>query len=99
MLAKSAVKKYFKGFTLIELPIVIAILGILAAAVLVAIDPGKRTRQAQEAAWRALSCPFGATVCPMRVPEDFSSSSRIVLSACGWRLNFHGITLQRVPAC
>ena len=49
MLAKSAVKKYFKGFTLIELLIVIAILGILAAAVLVAIDPGKRTRQAQDA--------------------------------------------------
>lgn len=39
----------FKGFTLIELLIVIAILGILAAAVLVAINPGKRTRQAQDA--------------------------------------------------
>lgn len=38
-----------KGFTLIELLIVIAILGILAAAVLVAINPGKRTRQAQDA--------------------------------------------------
>lgn len=49
MLAKSAIKKYFKGFTLIELLIVIAILGILAAAVLVAINPGKRTRQAQDA--------------------------------------------------
>ena len=49
MLAKSAVKKYFKGFTLIELLIVIAILGILAAAVLVAVNPGKRTRQAQDA--------------------------------------------------
>ena len=44
-------KKLFKvkGFTLIELLIVIAILGILAAAVLVAINPGKRTRQAQDA--------------------------------------------------
>lgn len=38
-----------RGFTLIELLIVIAILGILAAAVLVAINPGKRTRQAQDA--------------------------------------------------
>ena len=37
------------GFTLIELLIVIAILGILAAAVLVAINPAKRTRQAQDA--------------------------------------------------
>ena len=48
MILKSAQKK-LKGFTLIELLIVIAILGILAAAVLVAINPGKRTRQAQEA--------------------------------------------------
>lgn len=45
----SARKKKFFGFTLIELLIVIAILGILAAAVLVAINPGKRTRQAQDA--------------------------------------------------
>lgn len=48
MILKSAHKK-LKGFTLIELLIVIAILGILAAAVLVAINPGKRTRQAQDA--------------------------------------------------
>ena len=46
---KSAHKRIFRGFTLIELLIVIAILGILAAAVLVAINPGKRTRQAQDA--------------------------------------------------
>jgi len=46
---KSARKKFLGGFTLIELLIVIAILGILAAAVLVAINPGKRTRQAQDA--------------------------------------------------
>lgn len=49
MIIKSAQRKFFKGFTLIELLIVIAILGILAAAVLVAINPGKRTRQAQDA--------------------------------------------------
>ncbi len=48
MIKKFAPRK-FKGFTLIELLIVIAILGILAAAVLVAINPGKRTRQAQDA--------------------------------------------------
>ena len=46
---KSARKTKLFGFTLIELLIVIAILGILAAAVLVAINPGKRTRQAQDA--------------------------------------------------
>jgi len=38
------------GFTLIELLIVIAILGILAAAVLVAVNPGKRQKQARDAA-------------------------------------------------
>lgn len=37
-----------KGFTLIELLIVIAILGILAAAVLVAINPGKRMAEARD---------------------------------------------------
>ena len=38
-----------KGFTLIELLIVIAILGILAAAVLVAVNPAKRQNQAKDA--------------------------------------------------
>ncbi|OGD94084.1 hypothetical protein A2697_03705 [Candidatus Curtissbacteria bacterium RIFCSPHIGHO2_01_FULL_41_44] len=42
--------RLFRGFTLIELLIVIAILGILAAAVLVAVNPGKRQRQARDAA-------------------------------------------------
>ncbi|MBI2012492.1 type II secretion system protein [Candidatus Curtissbacteria bacterium] len=37
------------GFTLIELLIVIAILGILAAAVLIAVNPGKRQNQAKDA--------------------------------------------------
>lgn len=43
-------KKLFSGFTLIELLIVIAILGILAAAVLVAVNPGKRQKQARDSA-------------------------------------------------
>jgi prepilin-type N-terminal cleavage/methylation domain-containing protein len=38
-----------KGFTLIELLIVIAILGILAAAILVAVDPVGRIREARDA--------------------------------------------------
>ena len=42
-------KKLFRGFTLIELLIVIAILGILAAAVLVAVNPKKRQEQAKDA--------------------------------------------------
>lgn len=43
------VKAKKAGFTLIELLIVIAILGVLAAAVLVAINPGKRSAQARDA--------------------------------------------------
>ena len=43
-------KKILGGFTLIELLIVIAILGILAAAVLVAVNPAKRQKQARDSA-------------------------------------------------
>ena len=38
-----------RGFTLIELLIVIAIIGFLAAAILVAVDPVKRVNQARNA--------------------------------------------------
>lgn len=41
-------RKKFGGFTLIELLIVIAILGILAAAVLIAVNPAKRQNQAKD---------------------------------------------------
>lgn len=42
-------KQDAKGFTLIELLIVIGIIGILAAIILVAVDPAKRLRQARNA--------------------------------------------------
>lgn len=45
---KTAQIKLLRGFTLIELLIVIAILGILAAAVLVAVNPTKRSNQAKD---------------------------------------------------
>lgn len=42
-----------KGFTLIELLIVIAILGVIAAAVIAAINPAKRINQANDAALKS----------------------------------------------
>src|SRR3990167_2381642 len=39
-----------QGFTLIELLVVIAILTIMAAAVIAAVNPAKRSRQARDAA-------------------------------------------------
>ncbi|MDQ5970976.1 MAG: hypothetical protein QG603_753, partial [Patescibacteria group bacterium] len=39
-------KKTFKGFTLIELIIVIAVIALLAAATFVAINPAKRVGDA-----------------------------------------------------
>lgn len=47
--SKGNILSLSKGFTLIELLIVIAILGVLAAGILVAIDPVDKTRQANDA--------------------------------------------------
>jgi prepilin-type N-terminal cleavage/methylation domain-containing protein len=49
MISFASSKQGIRGFTLIELLIVIGIIGILAAIVLVSVDPAKRLRQARNA--------------------------------------------------
>jgi len=49
MFRTASLKKGAKGFTLIELLIVIGIIGILAAIILVAVDPAKRLKQSRNA--------------------------------------------------
>jgi len=49
MTRTASTKQGARGFTLIELLIVIGIIGILAAIVLVSVDPAKRLRQARNA--------------------------------------------------
>ena len=55
----SATKKYLKGFTIIELLIVIAILGVLAAALLVAIDPVEQLARGRDSGRKSMVNQLG----------------------------------------
>ena len=55
-------KNYLKGFTLIELLIVIAILGVLAVVVLVAINPVQQLARTRDAGRKSSVAQIGHAV-------------------------------------
>jgi len=63
-------QKNFKGFTLVELLIVIALLGILAAAVLAAINPLEQANRASDARMRSDASQLLAAVDRYFVAQD-----------------------------
>ncbi len=61
-----------KGFTLIELLIVVGIIGILAAAIIVAITPGERLQEAREATMRAHQQTIGTAVHVTMIDNEYA---------------------------
>ncbi len=65
--------KSAKGFTLIELLIVVGIIGILAAAIIVAITPGERLQEAREATIASHQQAIGMAVHMHVLDEEYAS--------------------------
>ena len=63
-----------KGFTLIELLIVIAILGVLASVVLIAINPGQRINSARNSRVKSDLASIGRTAQVFNTDTGLSSS-------------------------
>lgn len=71
-------KKLSKGFTLIELLIVIAVLGVLAAVVLVAIDPVEQLARGRDAGRKSSVTELG------RALQAFFTNNNAYPAAVGW---------------
>lgn len=72
-----------KGFTLIELLIVIAIIGILASVVFIAIDPTERFQKARDAKRQTDVDNLAAAIVTYQVDNDGSLPSAITALTAG----------------
>ena len=92
---KKITGKYLKGFTIIELLIVISILGVLAVALLITINPGeaqKKTRDAQ----RLAHLKTIQTLVDQFI-NDGKNATGTIISAAG--ATSQGIAAQNSQAC
>lgn len=76
-------KREAKGFTLIELLIVIAIIGILASVVFVAIDPAARFKKARDARRQSDVENVAAAIVTYQVDNDGSLPATLTALTAG----------------
>lgn len=62
MTVRNKISSFSKGFTLIELLIVIAVIGVLAAVVLVAIDPGEQFARGEDSGRKTSVSSLGKAI-------------------------------------
>lgn len=77
---KNSLNLFRKGFTLIELLIVIAVLGILAAAVLVAIDPVEQINRGTDSGRLSSVTSLGKAI-----QANYTAQSAYLVAGAAWQ--------------